>query len=284
MELDNAAVETTTEVDSTPDTTTTEPTYESTGGKSLSEVINNSDEQKTAEELIDLTAAGKKFKWFDGKTVSADELRNGHLRQSDYTKKTQEIAQERKYYDNLNADLAKIKRNPALADEFKNVYPEKFHTYLDYVVKKAEEAEEKKEAQIVSDPRLDEVYDHYEKQRKEIALQEVNQVFDKLSAKYELANESDVVAAASAIVKQARERGDKNYKPTEKEYEQFFKNSHAENQKRFDKIYQSKIDAQKKANVKGADIGSGGAIPGQAPRQARNIKEATLFMEQDGAI
>lgn len=273
METENTEVNTGSESQVTEPTQGSEQSFDST----------QSDADR-AEQLLDLSTA-KKYKWFDGNEITADDLRNGYLRQSDYTKKTQEIAQERKYYDNLNIDLAKVKTNPELATRFKEVYPEKYHAYLDYVIAKNQERKEQQEKlDQASDPRVDEVYDYYQKQRSELALQKVNTIFDNLSKKYNMAYEADVVAAANALIDRARANGDRRYEPSEKEYEDLFKNSHAESQKRYDQHYKSKIEAQKSANAKGSDIGSGGGIPGQAPRQARTIKEATKFLEQDGGL
>ena len=50
----------------------------------------------------------------------------------DYTRKTQEIAQERRYFANLDADLEKVRNNPSLAEEFKRIYPEQYHNFLRY--------------------------------------------------------------------------------------------------------------------------------------------------------
>jgi hypothetical protein len=68
----------------------------------------------------------EKFK-FEGQEYTPQELKNAILRQSDYTRKTQEFSQERRFYDNLQADLRSVRSNPALAAEFRRTYPEKFH-------------------------------------------------------------------------------------------------------------------------------------------------------------
>src|SRR4051812_16401412 len=55
-----------------------------------------------------------KFNW-EGEEWSVKDLKNAVLRQKDYSQKTEAIAQDRKYYENLSFDLAKVRENPALA-------------------------------------------------------------------------------------------------------------------------------------------------------------------------
>jgi hypothetical protein len=98
-------------------------------GEKLSEKIDKNPDILTNSQISELEKL-EKIK-YNGKVLSgkdlARELKEGSLRLSDYTKKTQAIAEERKYYDNLAVDLQKLKANPALVDQFKSIYPQKFH-------------------------------------------------------------------------------------------------------------------------------------------------------------
>ena len=57
------------------------------------------------------------FVEIDGQQVSIDELKNGYLRQSDYTRKTQELAQQRRDVEQANEFLERLKQNPELAQQ-----------------------------------------------------------------------------------------------------------------------------------------------------------------------
>ncbi len=91
-------------------------------------------EQATKEEAIQAAIVEldklEKFK-YRGKEWTPKDLEAATLRQSDYTKKTQELAQERRFVENLPYDLMAVSRDPAKASQFKQVYPEKFHQFLE---------------------------------------------------------------------------------------------------------------------------------------------------------
>lgn len=53
----------------------------------------------------------------DGKQVSLDELRNGYLRQSDYTRKTQELSRQRGEVERAKELFEQIKANPEVAQQ-----------------------------------------------------------------------------------------------------------------------------------------------------------------------
>jgi hypothetical protein len=93
------------------------------------ELAPSAETPEAAPELVDLDTMDK-FK-FGGREWTPKELEAAYMRQQDYSRKTQEIAQERKYYDNLPYDLDMVKNNPALVNQFKQVYPAKFHSWID---------------------------------------------------------------------------------------------------------------------------------------------------------
>lgn len=53
----------------------------------------------------------------NGEEVTLDELKNGYLRQSDYTKKTQEVSKQRKESQEAIAFFEHLKANPELAKQ-----------------------------------------------------------------------------------------------------------------------------------------------------------------------
>ena len=56
----------------------------------------------------------------DGKEVTIDELKNGYLRQADYTKKTQEVSQQRKESEEAIRFYEYLKQNPEAAEALNN--------------------------------------------------------------------------------------------------------------------------------------------------------------------
>lgn len=83
------------------------------------DVSNGSDaiESDTTTEAVDAIFE------VDGTPITVDEARNGYLRQSDYTRKTQELAEQRKQLRNAEVLQAALQRDPqatlrALADAY----------------------------------------------------------------------------------------------------------------------------------------------------------------------
>jgi hypothetical protein len=89
-------------------------------------------QQEKIQEMIELESLDK-FK-FRGKEWTPEEIDKAMLLQADYTRKTQAISAESKFIDNLDADLRAVRSNPDLTSEFKKLYPEKYHKFLDVVM------------------------------------------------------------------------------------------------------------------------------------------------------
>lgn len=63
--------------------------------------------EPTTEEVVETPE--EQFFDFDGEQVSLTEVRNGYLRQQDYTKKTQEIAEQRRVYEENQRDINSLR-------------------------------------------------------------------------------------------------------------------------------------------------------------------------------
>lgn len=238
-------------------------------------------EQTEAEKVTELEAL-EKFK-FEGREWTAKDLKNSYLMHDDYTRKTQALAEERnkyteerKYYDNLQADLEWIKSHPNDVAKFKSTYPEKFHKYLGYVQTPQEGAPQK--AQI--DPSIQERLDRFDRLEAEFNQKKVEAIdaeldakFSKLSEKYAYANEESVIARAQSLL-------DKGEKLTDQVWDQLWKADNDRVQKLAEKYYADKVNKQKTANAQGKDVASGGGTPGTAPVVARTIKEASNLARQ----
>lgn len=231
------------------------------------------DSPSNTPDLLELDKH-ERFK-LDGKEWTRKDLTASIMRQSDYTRKTQEIAEERKYYDNLNHDLAAIRENPALEAKFREIYPEKFHQFLDYVraAQPAGKQEPKPEAQL--DPKIASRIDQLEKlvtEDKVTALEAKLEVQDqKFSSKYPMADIEAVYARAQA-------EHSKGNKLSEAKWEELWKADHERHQKRYEAHYKKQVETQKAAIRKSKDMGPGGGTPGQAPKKTmlKNVAEEYL--------
>lgn len=265
---------------------------------------NVSHETNNEQDLVDL-AKYNRVKLGD-REMTRQELERGHMMHSDYTKKTQELAQERKYIDNLSADLQKIARNPALATEFRKIYPAKYHGYLNLVQQSRESSQgpsnNSQQTPVEIQRLLQDVEDlksykqlveeQQHEQRLSQSQTEIESAFAKYQSKYPLStptdpktgfkDESYILNQAQAILdRKIQENPGRQQTITDKEWEKIFKGAHAFYESAFKGHYKQTTNSQKAANARGRDIGSGGGIPGNAPNLPRNIKDATKAAIQD---
>lgn len=226
----------------------------------------------TAQEIFDLETV-EKFK-FGGKEWTQKELTSSVMMNADYTRKTQELSKERKYYDNLDADLKTLQGNPALIDQFKQIYPEKFHRYLDFI--QVANRENKSRQQAGMDPqfmsRLEQVESRFREQEINAIEAQLDAKFTVLSKKYPFADEEAVIARAERLL-ESKPKGEKAL--SDSELEQLWKQVDSRGQELAKKHWGQRAQQQKEMNARGKDVAAGGGTPGQAPRRPRTIREAS---------
>lgn len=206
---------------------------------------------------------------FDGREWSREELRKSVLMQSDYTKKMQEFSETRKnydFYENLRADLAKVKRNPGLAQEFKNVYPEKFHDWVkDFDTK--EQPNQKSE--------LPEEFVSEFKSLKQMVYQEKIQAFEaQIDAKMADLSKKYPYADTEAVLGRLDYLNNKGEKITDQHWEKIFKTLHDRVEQSVAARQKEMVTKQKQATAKAKDTSSGGGIPSDPPVQHKSIQAA----------
>lgn len=231
---------------------------------------------QSAESVVDLDSAAKvKFGGKEYTPSQFKEWQSGYMRQQDYTKKTQDVAQESKYWTNLGADLDKVKGNPQLVEQFKQIYPQKFHSYLktmgletppvtkveglpDDVAKRFLDVESKLQRQ-----------EQAAQQREVAALEQKLEVIgETMTKKYPFASEQEALSVAEMLAAGGQELD-------QKAWEEVYKTIHSRNEQLAMGQIQAKQKTQTVANKKARDTSAGGGIPGQAPANYRSIKEAT---------
>lgn len=236
--------------------------------------------ESAAPTIIDLDSAQNATIKFQGREWNSQDLSRAYMMQSDYTKKTQAIAEERKYWDNLEYDLARLKQDPNLAGQFMQIYPQKFHRYVDFVTGgqaatsiPGQTRQNNTQSQGI-DPSF---YREFQQMKADInernvqAIQaELDAKFSVLQKKYPFADEEAILARADSLLQQG-------VKVTEQTWDQLWRANHQKMEKISKDFYSKQVASQKNANKKSSDIAPGGGIPGQAPRTPRTIKEASRF-------
>lgn len=228
-----------------------------------------------APSMVDLDKV-EKFT-YGGKEWTAKELQSAIMMNADYTRKTQALAEERKYVDNLQADLEAIKMYPQLADKFREVYPEKYHAYLNYVLKDQDTSQitqvsQSNKAQYLPiDPtimnRFETIEKHFFDQEVKAASANIDNIYSKMTAKYSMADERTVTATAQALLESKENL-------TSELWEKIFKDDHDRNKQRYDSYYKGLVDKQQKSSKVARDIGPGGGTAEKSGKKL-NFKEAT---------
>lgn len=221
----------------------------------------------------------EKFK-YKGRELSVKDLdawEKGQMMHKDYTQKTQAISEERKYYDNLAVDLKAVRDNPAYANEFRKVYPEKFHSYLDFLGERNNQQnapQTQVEQKQSLDPeimtrlnKVDQMEAYIKEQEVKAVDAKLDVIFQKMTAKYPMADEERVLAMAQGLhnqgVKLDDAMWDKVWSTIQQKTEGMFKS-----------YQKSLVTKQQEATQKAKDTAGGGGIPGQAPKK-ESFKEAT---------
>jgi hypothetical protein len=215
---------------------------------------------------------------------------SGYMRQQDYTQKTQALAQERRFMENLAVDLDRVKQNPHLAEQFRQIYPQKYHAYLRYVAQETQASQPQAPGQYGQQPgqpsyaRLDPAMEQRIHQleanfreREVAAIQaELDSKFKTLSEKYPFADEEAVVARAQALLAKMKEMDPtRDHRINDKQWDALWKSQNDRSYGLSDAQYKKHVQAQLKQAKKSADVSAGGGTPGHPPRQFRTLKEAT---------
>jgi hypothetical protein len=242
-------------------------------------------------EVIDIDALPK-VRW-NGKEYTPEELNRMVLMQSDYTRKTQKLAEEKKFMDNLQYDLDNVRNTPELAEQFKKVYPEKYHAFLNIVLNNAaktgpevDESEDfsgtaaetlKKQINALQ-KKLDSYDQKFHEEKVEATNAQLDAIFTELGQKYDLADEDAIVNRAQRLLEENRDNPE--FQMTKGAWERLFRADHEARDKRFSERQKRLIETQAKQGSRAVDGGPGGVAPGRAQKRM-TLDEATEAMIQD---
>lgn len=236
---------------------------------------------ETIQEILDLDKL-ERFR-FGGKEWNPRDLRNATLRHEDYSRKTMEVAEARRYAENFPYDLESVVRDPSLLDKFKETYPKQYHAAVEAALERVKSPQAPQPTapnQVATqrNPDIDfiksEIHEWRAAQRSaEVQKHEgwLDTQIDSLSKKYPYANSNAVLAISQVIADQGNQM-------TDKILEKLFKENAAENEAYLTKVHKEKVEKQLEVNKKAKDIGQGGGTPGAAPKGAKTLKEAKEAM------
>lgn len=258
------------------------------------ESTQNSPSHQQGPELPSVAELEKmeRFK-FDGQEWTAKDLKNAYLRQQDYTRKTQELAelrkgfeQERKYYENLYADLQYVKDNPQFAQKFIETYPQKFHQLLQRVLGDSSSQPQMQQQQSSRGPdvelmsRLSNLEKFYHEQEVKKNETEINTTLKELETKYPDAITEMVMGRVYEAYNRMLQQ-DPSAKLTKQMWEDSFKSVDSYMKDLVNTRYRSKQQEQLKANKRSSDVSPGGATVGRAPQKFKDLKSVTEFAVRD---
>jgi hypothetical protein len=220
---------------------------------------------------------------FAGREWKPKDLHNAYLMREDYTRKTQELSEARKYADNFAADLRTVTKEPGRFEEFKRLYPTEYvelaQKYLD--AGKLPGPQGTVQPTPSQDPKVAELYDKVAKWEQAQQENEVRQIqswldnqFSTLTKKYPFANSELVNARAEVAARQGT-------KITEEVLDKLFKACDQEIKTKWEEHYKGKVNQQLETGKKARDMGPGGGTPSAAPRTPKTIKEATRMALED---
>lgn len=233
----------------------------------------------------------EKFK-FDGQEWTAKDLKSAYMRQQDYSRKTQELAEQRKsfeetrkFYVNLNADLQFVKDNPQYAQKFLETYPQEFHSALRQVLGQQsgqtttqQQQNRGPDVDLMSRiTNLEKVYHNQEVAKNQAELESTVKEFE---AKYPNAIPEMVIGRVFEAYNRMLEQ-DPNVKLTKQMWEDTFKSVDAMMKQRESDRYRSKQQEQLKANKRAGDVSAGGATVGRAPQKFKSLKDVTAYAERE---
>jgi hypothetical protein len=220
---------------------------------------------------------------FQGEEYTPDRLHeivNGFKKYSETAKQRE----EREYYEsNLRVDLPKLLKDPSLADAFRQSYPKEYHWYLESLPSKAQpDPAQSHAAQPALPPEVLEKIQKMEARLKfhdertynaevKAATAEIDKITKPLYEKYDLADEDAVLAKADALLGQ-------QVKLTPAVWERLIRENHEKMEKRADQRRDARLKSQLEKGRRAADVGPGGATPGQAPQGPRTLEEAREAM------
>lgn len=224
---------------------------------------------------------------FRGQKYTPQDLEKAILRQKDYTQKTQALSKDResfesdrKFYENLWADLEFVRSNQsqAVVEQFLKTYPEKFHAALKNVLNGTQSPQQATQNSQNQQPkhdvdllaRITKLESTFTEQEVAKNTEHINLTVDKLAKKYP-------DAIPELVIGRVFEAYNQGMKPTDQTWEDTFKAVDAEMKQVVKAKYGELVKKQTQANARARDVDAGGGTVGRAPKKFKNLQEVTNF-------
>lgn len=246
------------------------------------------DEEATSPEPQEIVELEKLERFrFDGRELTPKELKDAYMMRSDYTRKTQELAEARKYADNFEIDLERVMKNPQLLAEMKKLYPPAYVQLAEKSLKAGQgSVEPKTESAMTLPPQLQSALEKVERYEKAMAEQQVqasletlNSHHERFSQKYPFADPDVVDSRLQVLIDKG---ADVNRENLGRVIENAYKQHHEAVMSRLNAQKKQKVEEQVTAGKKARDTGPNGAPPGQAPKKWKSIHDGSR--EIDAAL
>lgn len=245
------------------------------GGDSSNKVSNDSQEPKIPEPT-DLDKL-ERFR-FEGREWNRKDFKNAYLMREDYTRKTQELSEARKYSDNFHHDLKTVIANRDRFEEFKKLYPKEYVDRAEEILRQMAPNTPGVAPKQEVDPlrkELDGIKSQLEGWKKEKEETEITQINAWLDNQYQILSKKYPLANTEVITARAEVAASKGNKIDASALEKLFKRNDEEIKAKWEEHYKGKVNKQINAGKEAKDIGSGGGIVGGAPKNFKTIREAT---------
>lgn len=229
-------------------------------------------EQAPAQpEIVNLDGMSK-FQ-FQGQELTPDRLQEVFQGYKTLSERQKQSQADERYLANLDTDIESVLADPNLADKFKSIYPEKFHRILDRIMagKSPQPAQQNQGLPKEYVSRLNNLEQMLHQQAVESANARLDLTLPPLYAKYQLANEDQVLARAEAMLSQG-------HKLTDAAWDRIVKESHDAGTKKADAFYKKQLQTQLDKGQAGKDAPNGGMVPGKAPAKPRTFADAEREM------
>jgi hypothetical protein len=240
--------------------------------------------QSQAPDVVDLDKL-ERFR-FGGKEYSKDdwskEWESSRLRYSDYTKKTQEVAEARKYAENFSADLVWVAEDPqSRIEQLKKVYPKQYVDAAERLLSRVSSpSAQQPKATSSLPPELKQVMDEVSEwkqsvreQEKRAALTQIEGLHQQYSSKYPYADADVVDTRVMLALEDLKMTKEELSRELPRIYEQAYKQHNDQLLAKAQSREKAKVEEQVKAGKAARDTGPGGTTPGQAPKKYGRLSE-----------
>lgn len=220
---------------------------------------------------------------FGGRELTRKELQDSFMMRSDYTRKTQEVAEARKYADNFDADMRSVLENPQLLGRLKEIYPAGYVQIAEQILshRQQQPGQQSQPADKTMSnlppeimQRLDKI-DRWEKEMQErttqATLEQIESLHERMGKKYPYADPDVVDRRVELAI-------DKGLKITPenlaKVWENAYKMHNEAHKSRLDALAKTKVEDQVKSGKQARDIGAGGGGPiSSTPKKYSNFAD-----------